>query len=91
MNKKELVNAIATKTNLTQKQAGAVLDAFTGAIEATVTSGEKFALLGFGTFESKKTAAKKARNPRTGETIEVPAKTVPVFKPGKSFKGKVAK
>ena len=91
MNKKELITAIATKTNLTQKQAGAVLDSLTNAIQDTVTDGQKLSILGFGTFESKKTAAKKARNPRTGETIEVPAKTVPAFKAGKAFKEKVAK
>jgi len=91
MNKKELVIAIATKTNLTRKQAGAALDAIITSIEDTVASGDKLALIGFGTFEARKIAAKKARNPRTGETIKVPAKTVPAFKPGKSFKEKVNK
>ena len=91
MNKKDLVNAIATKTNLTQKQAGAVLDVTTDAIQDTVADGQKFALPGFGTFEARKIAAKKARNPRTGEAVTVPARTVPAFKAGKAFKEKVAK
>ena len=91
MNKSELAKAISAKTNLTQKQAGAALDAIITSIEDTVASGDKLALIGFGTFEAKKIAAKKARNPRTGETVAVPAKTVPAFKPGKSFKEKVNK
>ena len=91
MNKSELAKAISAKTNLTQKQAGAALDAIIASIEDTVTSGDKLALIGFGTFEAKKYAATKARNPRTGETVAVPAKTVPVFKAGKSFKEKVNK
>ena len=91
MNKSEIAKAISAKTNLTQKQAGAALDAIIASIEDTVTSGDKLALIGFGTFEAKKYAATKARNPRTGETVAVPAKTVPVFKAGKSFKEKVNK
>ncbi len=91
MNKKELAKAIATKAGLSQKQAGAALDAIIASIEDTVASGDKLALLGFGTFEAKKAAAKKARNPRTGETVAVPAKTVPAFKAGKAFKEKVAR
>ena len=91
MNKSELAKAIAAKADLTQKQASVVLDSMIDIIQDTVASGDKLALIGFGTFEARKIAAKKARNPRTGETVAVPAKTVPAFKPGKSFKEKVNK
>jgi len=91
MNKSELAKAIAAKADLTQKQASVVLDSMIDIIQDTVASGDKLALIGFGTFETRKIAAKKARNPRTGETVAVPAKTVPAFKPGKSFKEKVNK
>ena len=91
MNKSELAKAIAAKADLTQKQASVVLDSMIDIIQDTVASGEKLTLIGFGTFEAKKYAATKARNPRTGETVAVPAKTVPAFKPGKSFKEKVNK
>jgi len=91
MNKKELVNAIATKTNLTQKQATAALEALTNAIQDTVSSGGKVNLVGFGTFEAQTRKARIALNPNTGEKVSVSAKTVPAFKPGKPFKEKAAK
>ena len=86
MNKEELVQAIAKKSNVTQKEAGEVLGAFIETIEKNVAKGKKVTLVGFGTFESRKRAARTGRNPQTGKEIKIPAKTVPVFSAGKRFK-----
>ena len=86
MNKEELVLEISKKAKVTQKEAGEVLNALVDTIQKTVSKGKKVTLVGFGTFESRKRAARTGRNPQTGKEISIPAKTVPVFSAGKKFK-----
>ena len=82
MNKADLVSALAEKTGATKKAAEASLDALTETITDALKKGEKITLVGFGSFEVKKRAARKGRNPQTGKTISIPAKKVVKFKPG---------
>ena len=84
--KEELVQEISKKAKVTQKEAGEVLNALVDTIQKTVSKGKKVTLVGFGTFESRKRAARNGRNPQTGKEISIPAKTVPVFSAGKKFK-----
>jgi DNA-binding protein HU-beta len=86
MNKEELVQKVAKETNTTQKEAAEIISATVNAIVETVAAGEKVTLVGFGTFEAKGRAARTGRNPQTGETLEIAAKTVPTFTAGKAFK-----
>ena len=86
MNKEELVQEVSKKAKVTQKEAGEVLNALVETIQKTVSKGKKVTLVGFGTFESRKRAARTGRNPQTGKEISIPAKTVPVFSAGKKFK-----
>ena len=86
MNKEELVQEIAKKASVTQKEAAEVLGALIETIQKTVSKGKKVTLVGFGTFEARKRAARKGRNPQTGKEIKIAAKTVPVFSAGKKFK-----
>ncbi len=90
MNKGELVDAIASSTGTTKKNAEEVLNAALQVITETVASGEKVTLVGFGTFEPRDRQGRTGRNPASGEVIQIPACTVPGFKPGKEFKEKVA-
>ena len=89
MNKVELVTKMAEKSNLTKKEAALALDAFIESVEEALENREKVQLGGFGTFETRERAAREGRNPRTKETITIPASTVPVFKAGKEFKDRV--
>lgn len=89
MNRADLVSQIAEKTNMSKKDAEASLKAFIESVEEALVRGEKIQLVGFGTFEAKKRAARNGRNPRTKDPISIPASTVPVFKAGKQFKDKV--
>ena len=86
MNKATLIAKLAEKTNLNKKQAEAVLNAFTDTVIEALKEGDKVQMMGFGTFEVKERAARVGRKPSTGETIEIPAKKIPVFKVGKAFK-----
>lgn len=86
MNKAALVTKIAEKTDLTKKQVETVLNAFTDTVLETLKEGDKVQLMGFGVFEVKERAARVGRKPSTGEAIEIPAKKIPTFKPGKGFK-----
>jgi DNA-binding protein HU-beta len=96
VNKQELIEAVAKKTKLSPGQAGKALDAVfspdpsKGVISATLRSGGKVTLAGFGTFETRQRRARTGRNPRTGETIQIPARRSPAFRPGKTLKDKVA-
>ena len=90
MNKTELIAAVAEKTDLSQKDADAAVSAVLGAITDALKAGDKIQLVGFGTFEVRNRAAKQGRNPRTGETMTVPASKVPAFKAGKALKDAVA-
>ena len=89
MNKNELSAAIAAKTGMTRKDAEAAVAAVLEVVGETLKSGEKVALVGFGTFEVKERPARMARNPRTGEEIEIAACKVPGFKAGKALKDTV--
>jgi len=91
LNKADLISKIATKSNLTKKDAEVALKSFIESVEEALAEGEKVQLVGFGTFETRERAAREGRNPRTKETISIPASTVPVFKAGKEFKDRVSK
>lgn len=86
MNKNELISDIASRTDLTKDQAGDALDAAINAITDSMKKGEEVRLLGFGNFSVSHRAAKKGRNPRTGEEVDIKAANVPKFKPGKGLK-----
>ena len=86
MNKTELINAVAEKTELSKKDATSAVDAVFEVITSSLQEGEKVQLIGFGNFEVRERAARKGRNPQTGEEIEIPASNVPAFKPGKALK-----
>ena len=86
MNREELIHEIALKTKVTKKMAGDVLSATLETIQSAVKKGEKVTLVGFGTWESRKRAARTGRNPQTGKEIKIAAKKVPAFSAGKKFK-----
>jgi len=86
MNKEELVQEISKKAGVTQKEATEVLGSLIDTIQKTVAKGKKVTLVGFGTFEPRKRAARIGRNPQTGKELKIPAKTVPAFSAGKKFK-----
>ncbi|MBO0449311.1 HU family DNA-binding protein [Enterococcus sp. MJM12] len=89
MNKADLISAVAEKSGVTKKDATAVLAAIIDTVETTLKSEESVQIMGFGTFETRKRAARKGRNPQTGEEIEIPASVTPAFKPGKQLKDAV--
>ena len=91
MNKTELIAAIADQTQLSKKDAEAALKAFVDVVSAELKNGGKVQLVGFGTFETRRREARTGRNPRTKEAFEIPASTVPAFKPGKALKDQVNK
>jgi DNA-binding protein HU-beta len=84
--KQDLIDIVSEKCGLTKKDAGGILDTILDTITDTMKRGEKVALVGFGTFEAKTRKARQGRNPATGETIEIAARTVPSFKPGRALK-----
>jgi len=90
MNKSEFIDAIAAKTDMSKAAAGRALEAVLDTITDTVAKGDSVSVIGFGTFESRKRAARTGKNPQTGAAIKIAATTVPAFKPGKAFKDKVA-
>lgn len=90
MNKAELVSSVAEKASLTKKDAEKAVNAVFAIIEEALAKGEKVQLVGFGTFEVRKRAARKGRNPQTGAEIKIPAAKVPAFKAGKALKDAVA-
>lgn len=90
MNKGELIDVIASKANVTKKEADSILNAITDTIVEVVSSGDKVSLVGFGSFEARQRQAKEGRNPKTGEKMQIAATRVPAFAAGKLFKDKVA-
>ena len=90
MNKTELVEAIAKEASLSKKDAEAALNAYTATITKALKKGDKITLVGFGTYEVRKRAARKGKNPQTGETIKIKASKVPAFKPGKGLKDAIS-
>lgn len=91
MNKEELVQEVAKKAKITQKEASEIIASFIDVVEKTVSKGKKVTLVGFGTFEARKRAQRTGRNPQTGKEITIPSRTVPVFTAGKKFKELVNK
>jgi DNA-binding protein HU-beta len=85
MNKGELVEAIAKTAGLSKAQAESALNATLHAIQTSLAKGNSVSLVGFGTFAVSKRAARKGKNPRTGEVIKIPARKVARFKPGKAL------
>lgn len=86
MNKSELVEMLAKKSGASKKDSEAVLNAFTETVTNALKKGDKIQLVGFGTFEVSKRAARKGRNPQTGAEIKIAAAKLPKFKPGKALK-----
>lgn len=91
MNKTELIAAVAEKAGLTKKDAERVINAAVETITGELAKGEKVSLSGFGIFEVKDREARVGRNPRTKESIQIPATRLPVFKASKTLKDAVGK
>ncbi len=91
MNKTELIAAVAEKSGMTKKDAEKALSAVVDTLTEALVKGDKVTLVGFGSFETKAREARIGRNPKTKETIEIPATRVPVFKAGTALKNAVAK
>ncbi|MGL4521764.1 MAG: HU family DNA-binding protein [Bacilli bacterium] len=89
MNKTELINAVAEETGLTKKDATKAVETVLSSIVDALKNGDKVSIIGFGNFEVRERAARTGKNPKTGEPIEIAAKKVPAFKPGKQFKDAV--
>ena len=90
MNKGELIEALAEETGMSRAEAGRALEAVIETISGELVRGGQVALVGFGTFGTSKRNARVGKNPRTGESIKIPARTVPKFTPGKGLKDAVA-
>lgn len=91
MNKSELIDALASKTGESKRSVGDMLEALIDTVQGEIASGNKVTLPGFGTWERRERSARTARNPQTGEPIQIAASKVPAFKAGSSFKEKVNK
>ncbi len=89
MNKEELVKEVSKKAKVSQKATADVIVATLETIEKTLAKGDRVTLVGFGTFEPRKRAARTGRNPQTGAALKIAAKTVPAFTAGKKFKDAV--
>ena len=91
MNKADLVAKVAEKSGVTKKDAEKAVAGIFAAVQEALAAGDKVQVLGFGTFEVKERAARIGRNPKTKESIEIPASVVPVFKAGKALKDSISK
>ena len=89
MNKQELVSKIADSAKCTKSEAASMLDSFVDIITKSLKKGQEVRLTGFGTFTTTKRKATTGRNPRTGQTIKIPASTQPKFRAGKSLRDSV--
>lgn len=90
MNKTDLIAHVASKADITKKDAEQVVNAFFATVEEALKAGDKVQLIGFGTFEVRDRQARKGRNPQTGAEINIPATRVPAFKAGKALKDTVS-
>ena len=90
MNKSELIEAIATKADLSKAASGKALEAVIGSIVEAVAKGDTVSLVGFGSFKPAARAAREGKNPKTGEKLKIAATIVPKFSAGASFKAAVA-
>ncbi|SMO80884.1 HU family DNA-binding protein [Melghirimyces algeriensis] len=86
MNKQDLINNIAQKSDLSKKDVEKVINGFLDEVTNALSSGDKVQLIGFGTFETRKRSSRSGRNPQTGAVIEIPESTVPAFKAGSKLK-----
>ena len=86
MNKAELIDAVASSTDMSKAEAGRAVDAVLGSITDSLAAGTKVSIGGFGNFEVRDRSARMGRNPQTGETIHIAATKVPAFKAAKAFK-----
>jgi len=91
MNKKELIISVSEKSGFTQKDSEKAISAFLDTVTEALENHDSVQLIGFGTFGVKRRSAREGRNPATGEHMSYPEAIVPVFKPGKSLKDKIAK
>ena len=89
MTKTELVASVAEKAEMTKKDAAKVVEAFMASVQETLAKGGKVQVIGFGTFEVRKRAARRGRNPQTGKKIRIKASKAPAFKAGKGLKDAV--
>jgi DNA-binding protein HU-beta len=89
MNKSELIEAVAMAADLSKAEAARALDGFISSVTGALKSGDQIAIVGFGTFQVRERAARTGRNPRTGESISIPASNIPAFKAGKALKESV--
>ena len=88
-NKSDVIDGVAEKTGLTKKDSSAAVEAFLDVIQETLVDGDRVQLIGFGSFEVRDRAARKGRNPQTGEELQIPATKVPAFRAGKGLKDAV--
>ncbi|MDH2364199.1 HU family DNA-binding protein [Priestia megaterium] len=86
MHKAELIDAVATKSELTKQDSRKAVDTLFETISNTLAKEEKIQLIGFGTFEVRERSERTGRNPQTGEEMTIPASKIPAFKPGKELK-----
>jgi len=91
MNQTELIQKVADEANLTKTQTKDAVRALLKTIMQVVADGSKVTLVGFGSFEPKVRSAREGRNPKTGDTVQIPAATVPSFSAGKTFREAVNK
>lgn len=89
MNKKEMVDKLSAEADVSKKEAGRFLDSFIKVVEDELSTGGSVRLVGFGSFVVKQNAARKGVDPRTKAPIDIPAKKVPKFVPGKELKDRV--
>ena len=90
LTKNNVVDSIVEQTGLSKKDANAAVDAFAATICEALSNGDSVGLIGFGTFDAKHRPARTGRNPQTGAPLEIPEKTVPVFKAGKKLRDAAA-
>lgn len=86
MNKTELIEAVASKAEITKKDAERAINAFTNVVADALVDGDRVQIIGFGTFEVAERAARQGRNPKTGETVQIAASKAPKFKPSGTLK-----
>jgi DNA-binding protein HU-beta len=89
MTKQDLISAMAEDAGITKKDAEKALNSFTTNVSNSLANGESVSLIGFGTFKVSNRAARKGRNPKTGEELDIPARNVPSFTAGKALKDNV--
>ena len=91
MNKSQLLDVLSRNSRFTKQDSEILMDALIDTIQKTVAKGEEVKLVGFGTFSVSKRRARQARNPQTGQSIQIPASKVPKFRPGKDFRDRLDK